>query len=168
MPAPQDINSGLHACRASTLRALLGEPRSSYGTDCRPVTGPFRARVQTRDFGTFRASGLDTALESLAKVLARIKSADPELWEALGTEGMVCARRIRGSATAVSNHSWGTAIDLTVDGKTPERGDDKVMVGMLRAYPHFHAEGWYWGAEFPTEDDMHFELADETARRLLA
>lgn len=169
LPAPQDINSGLHSCRASTLRSLLGEPRAGkdYSQDCAPITGKFARRIVTRDFGTFKATGLDAALDSLGRVLERIKETDPELWNALGTAGMTCCRHIRGSSTALSNHSWGTAIDLTVNGKLPERGDGKVMLGMLKAYPHFHAEGWYWGAEFPTEDDMHFELADETARALL-
>jgi hypothetical protein len=36
----------------------------------------------------------------------------------------------------------------------------------LLVYPYFHAEGWFWGAEFPTEDAMHFELADETVAKL--
>ena len=70
---------------------------------------------------------------------------------------MLCCRLMRGSANAISNHSWGTAIDLTLDGVLDQRGDDKVQFGLTLIAPIFNRHGWYWGAGFPTEDGMHFE-----------
>ena len=75
----------------------------------------------------------------------------------LGTAGMLCCRLVRGSATAISNHSWGTAIDLTLDGVLDVYGDDKVQYGLTLIAPIFNRHGWYWGAAFRTEDGMHFE-----------
>jgi hypothetical protein len=64
----------------------------------------------------------------------------------------------------VSNHSWGTAIDLTLQGKLDQRGDNRVQVGLARIAPIFNHHGWFWGADFSTEDAMHFEVGDETIR----
>jgi hypothetical protein len=35
-------------------------------------------------------------------------------------------------------------------------------------FPFFNAHGWYWGAEFSGDsvDSMHFELAEETIRKI--
>lgn len=62
----------------------------------------------------------------------------------------------------VVSNSWGFAVDLLINGKLDVRGDGKVMKGLLELYPFFRAEGFWWGAEFDTEDAMHFEVADET------
>jgi hypothetical protein len=167
-PGPGQVNSGLSACRPSTLRRLLGEPRDDYGPECRPVTNKaLKARIVTRPVGPFRVTGLDVAVASLARVLEAVRQADPAAYASIGSAGMLCARLVRGSKRTVSNHAWGTAIDLTFDGELDPRGDGRVQVGLLRVYRHFRAEGWYWGVGFPREDAMHFELADETVRRFL-
>ncbi|MCT4839885.1 M15 family metallopeptidase [Pseudomonas aeruginosa] len=31
--------------------------------------------------------------------------------------------------------------------------------GLLILANYFNAAGWYWGAAFPTEDGMHFEVS---------
>ncbi|KAK1868435.1 hypothetical protein I4F81_010922 [Pyropia yezoensis] len=67
-----------------------------------------------------------------------------------------------------SNHSWGTAIDIQVAGRTDAMGDDAVYAGLAALYPHFEAEGWYWGAGFRREDAMHFEVSDERVREWAA
>jgi hypothetical protein len=78
---------------------------------------------------------------------------------------MLCARFVRGSTTAISNHAWGTAIDLTLDGVLDRRGDGRVQVGLTRIAPIFNRHSWFWGAGFRTEDAMHFEGSDELIRR---
>lgn len=122
--------------------------------------------MQTRDLGPFRTTGLRFALDSLEAVLREIQRDHPVLFRALGSAGMLCCRLVRGSQTQPSNHSWGTAIDLTVRGRLDTRGDGKVFRGLLEAYPYFHRHGWFWGAGFRIEDAMHFELADETVQKL--
>jgi hypothetical protein len=78
---------------------------------------------------------------------------------------MECARLVRGSQHSISNHSWGTAIDLTLNGILDRRGDDRVQQGLVDIAPIFNQHGWFWGAGFGTEDAMHFEIGDELIRR---
>jgi D-alanyl-D-alanine dipeptidase len=79
--------------------------------------------------GPFRARGLAPALDALTAIFVEIKRENGEVFAALGTAGMLCARFVRGSTSALSNHSWGTAIDLTLDGHLDQRGDARVQVG---------------------------------------
>jgi hypothetical protein len=44
---------------------------------------------------------------------------------------------------------------------TDRQGDGKVLRGLLALSPFFSQFGWYWGAEFPVEDSMHFEVSQE-------
>ena len=102
--------------------------------------------------------------------MADIQTAQPAVYRALGTAGMLCCRLQRGSSTAVSNHSWGTAIDLTLEGVLDAYGDGMVQYGLTLIAPIFNRHGWYWGAAFSKEDAMHFEgsrrLIDEWAGKL--
>jgi hypothetical protein len=66
---------------------------------------------------------------------------------------------VRGSTSSISNHSWGTAIDLTVNKLLDQRGDGKVQYALAVIAPIFNRHGWYWGAAFRTEDAMHFEAS---------
>ncbi|NPT47993.1 hypothetical protein GNZ12_43250 [Paraburkholderia sp. 1N] len=45
--------------------------------------------------------------------------------------------RFRGSTSTTknSNHSWGTAVDLTIAGVLDTRGDNKVQVGLTLLCP---------------------------------
>lgn len=167
-PAPSTINTGLSACKASTLRDVFGEPREAgdYSQKCQGVTGPFKGRIVTEDVGPFKVTGMDVAVASLKAVFAEVKAKEPELYALLGTAGMLCVRFVRGSTHTVSNHSWGTAVDLTIGGDLPAYGAKRCPQGFVNLYSYFHRHGWYWGAEFPTTDCMHFELADETVRAL--
>lgn len=166
-PKAAAINTGLSSLKASTLRGLLGNPREDYTAQCQPVTNrDMKRRLVTAQVGPFRVTGLDIAVLSLSQVLQAIRRAEPTLYTVLSTAGMLCPRLVRGSDSVISNHAWGTAVDLKINGRLDLRGDNLVYEGLLRCYPHFHAAGWYWGAEFNTEDAMHFELAEETFRRL--
>ncbi len=162
---PADINPGLNGTLNSHMIPLLGNPRGSYNQDCQPVTNAtLRARIKTASVGPFRATGFDLAVESLKIVMADIKNAEPNIHAALGTAGMLCCRFVRGSTTAISNHSWGTAIDLTINGVLDQRGNNKVQFGLTKIAPIFNLHGWYWGAGFPTEDGMHFEISLQKLR----
>lgn len=163
---PAGINQNVMNARQATMLALLGNPRDSYDQECREITNPRLAALMTTDrAGPLHVRGLRPAVESLKQVVADIKNEVPAVFDALGTAGMFCARLVRGSQTSISNHSWGTAIDLTLDGVLDERGDDRVQVGLTRIFPIFNRHGWYWGAGFPVEDGMHFECGDDLIRK---
>ena len=162
---PADINRGVRSAKQQTMLSRLGNPRGSYDQQCRPVTNPTLAALMgTASVGPFRVTGLRPAVESLTAIMAEIRQAEPEVHDALGTAGMLCARRVRGSTVAISNHSWGTAVDLNLDGRLDVRGDGRVQVGLTRIAPIFNRHGWFWGAGFGVEDAMHFEVGDEKIR----
>jgi D-alanyl-D-alanine carboxypeptidase/Putative peptidoglycan binding domain len=159
-PSRDSINQGLLAVSPSFMIKHLGQPRENYASDCRPVTNPVLKRhMTTGSVGRFRATGLSPAVQSLSAALAQVQREQPAVYEALGTAGMLCCRLIRGSATGISNHSWGTAIDFTLNGVLDRRGDGKVQVGLTLIAYIMNQHGWYWGAAFGTEDAMHFEAS---------
>ncbi|UEM19030.1 peptidoglycan-binding protein [Skermanella mucosa] len=163
---PAGINPNVSSAKQATMLSLLGNPRQSYDQECREVTDIRLASLITfRTVGRLRVRGLEPAVDSLERVLADIESDEPDIYAVMGHAGMLCARNVRGSNTSISNHSWGTAIDLTLEGVLDRRGDGRVQIGLTRIAPIFNAHGWYWGAGFRTEDAMHFECSDELIRQ---
>jgi hypothetical protein len=159
------FNRGITQPRNKTMMELLGPPRDSYSDQCQAVTNPkLKAMMETRTIGPITVTMLKPALDSLERVLAALKETDPDIYAKLGTAGAFCARFIRGSTTAVSNHSWGTAIDLTLEGQLDGFADGGTQFGLVVLAEHFNAEGWYWGAVYKREDSMHFEVGEETLR----
>jgi D-alanyl-D-alanine carboxypeptidase/Putative peptidoglycan binding domain len=157
-PPVSSFNSGLQAATTRFMKEKLGEPRDSYGQDCQPITNAkLKRNIITSQVGQIRVTGLAPAVRSLQLVFAEIASKQPDLYAIIGTAGMLCCRYVRGSNTAISNHSWGTAVDLTLNGILDKRGDGQVQYGLTLIAPIFNQHQWYWGAGFPTEDAMHFE-----------
>lgn len=162
LPAPETLNHGLTPVRQALMLATFGRPREALDGECRTVTNPDLARrIATESVGPFHATGLQPALASLRTIFAAVQAHRPDLAGSAGSAGMLCCRLVRGSRNAISNHAWGTAIDLTVNGVLDPRGDDRVQRGLLELAPYFNSAGWYWGAEFRIEDGMHFEVSAE-------
>jgi hypothetical protein len=131
------------------------------------VTNPtLKALIELASVGPFRVRGLRPAVASLTEIMAEIRAVSPDAHAGLGSAGMLCARLVRNTTTnAISNHSWGSAIDLTLDGVLDTRGDNLVQEGLTRIAPIFNQHGWFWGAGFRTEDAMHFEAGDALIRQ---
>ena len=159
---------GVNAAKQATMLSLLGNPRSDYSEDCQEVTDARLQRLIVREnVGPFPVRGLAPAVAGLRAIFEDVKGAFPVIHAGLGSAGMLCARLVRGSTSSVSNHSWGTAVDLTLDNVLDRRGDGKVQVGLRDIAPIFNHHGWFWGAGFGTEDAMHFEASDELIRKWL-
>jgi hypothetical protein len=172
-PAAESINVGLAAVSNGYMLNKLGAPLvgGGYTPQCQQPTNPrLRRNLVLDTVGPFRVTGLVPAVLSLKAVMADIQTEQPAVYRVLGTAGMLCRRLVRGSTTSISNHSWGTAIDLTIDGVLDAYGDDKVQQGLTLIAPIFNRHGWYWGAAFRKEDGMHFEgsqaLVDQWAGQL--
>jgi peptidoglycan hydrolase-like protein with peptidoglycan-binding domain len=164
LPIPSGINEGLQSARNSMMRSLLGNPRSTYSVNCSregPTGALGRRVVWGKSVGPFNVSGFDLAVNSLREVFAEATTVYPELVESLSSYGMLCCRYVRGSHTAISNHSWGTAIDLKINGKLDKPYNKKVQYGLTLLAPIFNKHGWFWGASFRNEDGMHFEVSQE-------
>lgn len=166
----RNINGpNLHGARNQTMLELLGNPRGNYSQECEDPTNPkIAALIVSRSVGPFKARGLKPAVDTLEQILARVKEKEPDIHGRLSHVGMLCCRFVRGSNTAISNHSWGTAIDLTIDGKLDKRGDNRAQKGLLQIHKHFNEFGFFWGVAFTTEDAMHFEASEELMRKWAA
>ena len=161
----RDLNGPLRGARNSTMLEVLGNPRANYSDECQDTTNPDISKLIVREnVGPFKAKGLKPAVETLRIIMTEVKSDFPEIYSLLGNMGMMCCRFVRGSKSSISNHSWGTAIDLTINGILDKRGDGKAQRGLLEIYPIFNKHQFYWGAAFPTEDAMHFEASEQLIR----
>jgi peptidoglycan hydrolase-like protein with peptidoglycan-binding domain len=164
-PAPGTFNVGLTAVSNRWMRENFGMPRETFSQDCQAITNPVLKRNVVREsVGPFTVEGLRPAVASLKQVFGEIATAQPDLYRLMDTAGMLCCRYQRGSTTAISNHSWGSAIDLKINGVLDARGDNRVQVGLTLIAPIFNRYGWYWGALFGTEDAMHFEASQSLAQ----
>lgn len=159
------FNKGISQPNNRVMKELLSEPRSSYSTNCQSVTNPhLKSLLQTASVGNFRVTMIKPAIESLERIMARLKESDPDIYEKVGTAGALCVRLIRGSRSSVSNHSWGTAIDVKLQGELDRFADGSTQFGLLILAEYFNDEGWFWGATYNREDSMHFEVGVETLR----
>ncbi|MFN5997174.1 MAG: peptidoglycan-binding protein [Paracoccaceae bacterium] len=171
---PSGINKGLSSPSNTTMLSILGMPRNTIDSKCRGATNePMKSLVVTENVGPFKVTGIKPAVSSLAKVLAKVKTDFPEVYNIMGSSGMLCVRLI-GKSTKISNHAWGCALDINLSGALDGIGvgggtkklDGKTLAGLAAIAPLFNAEGWYWGVGFSSfEDGMHFEIADETIRK---
>lgn len=167
LPPKSSFNVGLASAGQHRLREILGEPilGGHYDLDghCKQPDNPALLKhLVLQNFGNFKATGVDVAIEALKEILGIVRDSRPRLFGMLGTEGMECARftKVNGNiGPGVSVHSWGMAIDLTIGGHLDAQGDSKVLRGSFELSHFFNAAGWYWGAGFPTEDGMHFEAS---------
>jgi hypothetical protein len=170
-PARRHMNTGLKAARVSTLIEIFG-PFPDLPVNCsgENKNKTVRGLLETRNVGPFRVTGIAPALDSLARIFARVKADHPDLYKIVGTAGMHCYRRVRGGASP-SNHSAGTAIDITIGGVlppmdfTPET-PNLIPNGFVVLYGYFHREGWFWGAGYAGDrvDAMHYEASDSLLR----
>lgn len=158
---PQGFNKGLVQPKNSFMIRTLGHPRERYGVDCGPVTNlRLVDAMTTQKVGNFRVTMLKPAMVSFSRIMDRLKATDPDIYEKVGTAGGLCARLVRGSKSSVSNHSWGTAIDIKLDGMLDKFADGETQFGLLIIAEYFNDEGWYWGASYGREDSMHFEASE--------
>ena len=152
------LNPGLSAADNHLMLQLFGAPRSTYSKTDQPLTNPrLKRNMTTASVGPFRAHGMAPAVDSLRMVMTDIRAHQPDVYRILGSIGMLVCRYMSDSTKLISMHSWGTAIDLTLNRVRDKRDDGKVQYGLTLIAPIFNRHGWYWGGGFPTEDGMHFE-----------
>ena len=170
IPPQNQMNTGLSACKESTMLAKFGKP-GNLTADCSAATGAFLKHVrQSFDVGPFKVTGLDYAVESLSQVFSNVRKDNQQLYDQVKNEGMLCVRARRHNPGHFSNHSWGTAIDIFFGTDVVPQGVGLAHRGNLLLAPYFNEHGWYWGAGFSGDsvDSMHFELADETIAKIAA
>lgn len=168
IPAKEVMNKGLTAASESTMLEILGKP-GELTSDCSDPNNIFiKKLVFGVDVGPFKVSGLLYAVESLKQIFAQVKIELPDVYNAVKTAGVLCIRSRRHNPSKYSNHSFGTAIDIYFGSGVVDQGVRQTQRGVYLLYPYFNNHGWYWGAEFSGDsvDSMHFELSEETIRKL--
>jgi hypothetical protein len=166
IPDRRNLNQGMTVATPGFLEELLGRPRDSLSDDCEPMTNEeLRSRLVLAEVGPIRVRMLEPAVESLERVFQEVRRTDPDLYDRIGTAGSLCVRRIRGTVDRLSSHAFGTAVDLTIDGRLDSFGSGMTQLGLTILAEFFAAEGWIWGAAFGREDSMHFEISRELLLR---
>ncbi len=165
----RNLNKGLTVPTPSFMIGKFGPPREDLSADCQPMTNPRLASLlEDQMVGPVQVKMLKPAIESLQTIFDNIQRADPDLYARINTSGSLCVRFIRGSTTNVSNHSFGTAVDLNIDGHLDDLGDGRTQLGLTILSDFFNAEGWVWGAAYGREDSMHFEVSEEKINEWIA
>ncbi|MEI4487129.1 M15 family metallopeptidase [Frigidibacter sp. MR17.14] len=150
------MNGFIEPARSARLVELFGDPGAT-GDKCGPPGAQLAARMGTEDVGPFTVTLQAPALASLRAIFGEIRATDPDLYAAIGSADGLCVRYIRGTTTQLSNHSFGTSIDLTIDGQVGPWGDGRTLTGLAELAPYFTRHGWYWGAGFNRTEPGHFE-----------
>lgn len=164
-----NVNRGLKVTGGRYLTEKLGRPREDLNDNCQPMTNPdLKEKLVTEQVGPIRVSMLRPAIESLKVVFENIRQADPDLYARINTAGALCVRRIRGTLSSLSTHSYGLAVDLNIDGKLDNFTDGKTQLGLTIMADFFYDQGWVWGAGFRREDSMHFEISRRQLDQWLA
>lgn len=162
---PAHLNADLNPARSAINAALIGLPRGNFSAEVsKPQDPEFRSLLETADLGPFTVTGLKPAVRSLRAIVTDISLELPQLYDRIGCSEMLACRYVKGSKSIVSNHAWGLALDLTIDGKGTTDGEDEVMAAMLLLAPIFNRHGFFWGVAFGVQDACHFEASDELIR----
>lgn len=163
------INGGLTAPSRVFLEQSLGKPREKLSDSCEPVTNEaLRSKLEVGEVGGLRVHLLAPAVQSLQRIFSEINEKFPDILLKIGSAGTLCVRRVRGSSSTASSHSWGTAIDITLDGELDRFGDGKVDIQLFRIALIFIEHEWVWGGGFPREDSMHFEVSEQLLQRWIS
>lgn len=146
--------------------ARYGDP-SPLIQDTGVVSSIWESRMHRVAFPTSLPLGWDksklaraaTVHDAVAGELARVfVILDREgLWAKLRTfDGAYTWRMTRGSATKLSMHSFGAALDF--DAATNELGNSAGDINS-EIVQVFESCGWTWGGRFHRPDPMHFQFA---------
>lgn len=159
---PSGVNGGLTSPSAAYLTSVICAPEVNGSTN--PVLA---ALLASESVGPFQPRGLQPAVASLRATLQDVAAEAPDVYSGLGTDGMYVMRYVHGTSI-YSNHAWGAAVDLKLNGVADVFGDGVSLEGLARIAPIFNRHGWYWGGTFPNgrEDAMHFELSKEKVAAL--
>jgi hypothetical protein len=157
-------NNGLTQAGNSYMRQKLYDLAMKDNSRCHNGELPsgLRSQMITRNVGFMsNVTLLGAAMNSLQTVWREIQVKEPVLSYVVQSSGSLCYRSNRPSGTSLSNHSWGTAIDVNYGGGAPEtyRGNHNASMYLYRLWRFMHAAGWYWGGGFSNQDNMHFEAS---------
>lgn len=169
------INVGLQSAQEATMISMLGSPQMPLTTTDQPDRASVLVKKlkQTEQVSAHVVvTGIKPAVASLGQVLTDAFKeeaiAQRDLEGVLGTAGMLNVRLRKPTSgkpsTKISNHAWGTALDLKIVGHSaPGSTGGKIPRFIAVLLPFFNKAGWFSGIAF--NDTMHFEVSDGTIRQ---
>jgi hypothetical protein len=162
VPIPEHSNApGIRLARQSTMVNALGDPSGIEPNQKLQERMLYNVDI----LGKFRISGYNPACQCVFLAMSRILDSKPDLFRSISSAGMLNVRKVRGSSFHWSNHAWGTAIDLKIDGQLDTMGDGYAQVGLIECVPFFNSVGFFAGIDFSREDAMHFEASENLVRK---
>lgn len=152
------VNAGRRGARGVVNAALIGLPRGDIDHEWREASDhAFIAQLASVTF----AGRQTMALRPFAALLAQIETEMPDdLMARLSHSGVMQCRLARGTDHVMSNHAWGIAIDLKLDGETMPDVDRDV----LRLAEVMAAHGLVWGLAYGAANALHFEASAAMVR----
>ena len=119
LSVPNSINPGLNGTTNALMLSLLGNPRSDYGTDCRPVTdATLKAKMVTKFVRTIPRDRLGSG----SCILDRALSREHRLARAIskGMARLCSCSRVRpmpgGFSSEEAQYAAGDEVTLEVEG----------------------------------------------------
>ncbi|MEP7375181.1 MAG: M15 family metallopeptidase [Chitinophagaceae bacterium] len=172
------INTGLRSANQQSMISVLGSPLMPLTTNDQPDrASPLvnRLRQTVRVSQHVVVTAIRPAIESLKIILTKTfqqeRGNGHDLESVLSTDGMLVVRLRRPTSglpsTKISNHAWGTAIDMKIIGhSSPGNTGHSIPRFIAVLLPFFNEEGWFSGIAF--HDSMHFEVAEGTISQWLS
>jgi hypothetical protein len=135
--------------------AFFGKP----GTNLIPITPPYQMYYDGHPVKSITVNKkIATALLLVFNEILDKCDHDQKKVDAIGASaygGCYAARNIRGSATAISNHAFGAAIDLDPAHNRLGAKSGKMSLITITAFKN---QGFLWGGDYKGRKDfMHFE-----------
>ena len=165
-PARDSINAGLSPAPHSLMMSAFGAPGALSDECSSPVKRLTAEMITVRATPNFRMYGFKLFVNAVAGALEEIKVEHPALYDILGSAGVTCCRAVRGSHSHFSNHSWGTAWDVTVGGILAPLNATRIPYGLFPLHAALHKRGIFWAAGYRGRTDpMHYEASAQLIQK---
>ena len=158
----RSVNGELIPTQSSFNTAMIGTPRGDFAQYAQDATDhDFISMIWKGHFCQQPTWGLKPFCTVLEKIDATLKKDNSNIYQRLRHCGVLSCRLTRVSKSVISNHSWGIAIDLTLDSRRDIALDGADLKDLSAIASAFIDHGLYWGIAFPRPEATHFEASQQ-------
>jgi hypothetical protein len=162
---PRRVSSQTRRPSLALMLHLFGRPVKEIkeGKDqvCQtPDIEHFKQLVQAETIDDFSVNLIKPAFESLKRILDQVEQNELALRKSISVARSLCVRNERGT-TRLDPHSFGTAINITIDRQSVpigRSGTPEVAEKLRRISDYFEHAGWVWGGR---TDPGFFEVGSD-------
>jgi hypothetical protein len=157
---PARHSTGLTRATQETMIELFGVPGELTSQCSEPTNDRLKRLLVSEDIGPFKIRAIRPVVDAVKLVMQDVKAENPDLYAAVGSAGALCIRKVR-MFDRYSMHSWGTALDVVIAGRTPSFQPGVSQYGLLLLVPFFEKQGFVWDPS----DGIHFEASEQILRQ---